>query len=347
MSQARVLVVDDSVTMRALFASVLDKAEGVEVVGHAGDADEARRQIEALAPDVMTLDVEMPGMSGLDFLEEVMRDRPMPVVMLSSVTQKGAAASLRALELGAVECFPKPQQSSLEEFTRLAPKLIALVRAAAAGRVPTGERRPYVRATEEPFDWNGRIVAISAGTGGVDALLRILPELPSNCPPTIILMPLDPDFVDPLVARLAMATKAEVCLAQDGLTLRQGHIYLAADPRFHIVVDRWPDASMRLISSDPVAGARPSASLLFATLAKTAKADSIGVMLTALGTDGAAGLKALKAAGGTTIVQDPATAMVREAPSAAIAAGAAAAVAALDDIGLLLRSESQRAQAAA
>lgn len=347
MSQVRVLVVDDSVTMRALFSGVLEKADGIEVVGHAGDANEARDQIAALKPDVMTLDVEMPGMSGLEFLEEVMRDRPMPVVMLSTLTQKGASASLRALELGAVECFPKPTQATMEEFTRLAPKLTALVRAAASGKVPSGERRKYARAAEEQFDWNGRIVAITAGTGGVDALLQILPEFPVNCPPTLILMQLDPDFVEPLVARLDDATKAKVQLAQDGLSLTQGNIYVAADPRFHVVVDRWPDASMRMIASDPVAGSRPSASLLFATLAKTAKADAVGVMLTGMGNDGAAGLKALRAAGGMTIAQDPASAMVREAPAAAVAAGAAVQAVALDDIGGVLLGECRRAQAAA
>ncbi|ARS26615.1 chemotaxis-specific protein-glutamate methyltransferase CheB [Sphingomonas sp. KC8] len=347
MSHVRVLVVDDSVTMRALFSGVLEKADGIDVVGHAGDADEAREQIIALKPDVMTLDVEMPGMSGLEFLEEVMRDRPMPVVMLSTLTQKGASASLRALELGAVECFPKPTQATLEEFALLAPKLTALVRAAAAGRVPSGERRRTVKAAEEQFDWNGRIVAISAATGGVDALLQIMPEFPANCPPTLIVMPLDPDFIDPFVARLNDATKASVQLAQDGLALLQGHIYVAADPRFHIVVDRWPDASMRLIASDPVAGSRPSASLLFATLAKTARADAVGVLLTGMGTDGVAGLKALRAAGGGAIVQDPATAMMREAPAAAVAAGAAGQIVALDTVGAVLLGECRRAQAAA
>lgn len=346
MSQVRVLVVDDSVTMRALFSGVLEQAEGIEVVGMAGNADEARAQMIALKPDVMTLDVEMPGMSGLEFLEEVMRERPMPVVMLSTLTQKGAATSLRALELGAVECFPKPTQASLEEFARISPKLTALVRAAAAGRVPSGERRAQVRAPEESFDWNGRVIAISTGTGGVDALLQILPEFPANCPPTLLLMALEPDFVEPVIARLADATLAAVRAAADGAPLAQGVIHVAADPRLHIIVDRWPDASIRLISSDPVAGSRPSASLMFATLAKTARTDSVGVMLTGMGNDGAAGLKALRAAGGTTIAQDPTTAMVREAPAAAIAAEAAGETVALDGIADALLGACRRARAA-
>lgn len=346
MSHVRVLVVDDSVTMRALFSGVLEKAEGIEVVGLAGNADEAREQIIALKPDVMTLDVEMPGMSGLEFLEEVMRERPMPVVMLSTLTQKGAATSLRALELGAVECFPKPTQATMEEFARLAPKLTALVRAAAAGRVRSGEQRRAVRPAEEMFDWNGRVVAISTGTGGVDALLRILPDFPVNCPPTLVVMPLEPDFVEPVVARLNDATPAQVVLAQDGAALAQGAILLAADPRFHMVVDRWPGASIRMLASDPVAGSRPSASLLFATLAKTAKADAIGVMLTGMGNDGVAGLKALRAACGGAIAQDPASAMVREAPAAAIAVGAATDVVMLEDMARVLLDNCRAAKAA-
>lgn len=346
MSQVRVLVVDDSVTMRALFSGVLEKAEGIEVVGMAGNADEAREQMIALKPDVMTLDVEMPGMSGIDFLEEVMRERPMPVVMLSTLTQKGAATSLRALELGAVECFPKPTQATMEEFARLAPKLTALVRAAAAGRVPSGERRKSTRAAEDHFDWNGRVIAISTTTGGIDALLQILPEFPANCPPALVVMPLEPDFVEPVIARLNDVTQADVQLVQDGAALAQGTVLVAADSRFHMVVDRWPDASIRMLASDPVAGARPSASLLFATLAKTAKADAIGVMLTGMGTDGAAGLKALRAVGGGAIAQDPATAMVREAPAAAIATGAAAETIAIGDIARVLLDACRKARAA-
>lgn len=346
MSHVRVLVVDDSVTMRALFSGVLEKAEGIEVVGLAGNADEAREQMIALKPDVMTLDVEMPGMSGLDFLEEVMRERPMPVVMLSTLTQKGAATSLRALELGAVECFPKPTQATMEEFARLAPKLTALVRAAAAGRVPSGERRKAAPVVAERFDWNGRVIAISTATGGVDALLQILPEFPANCPPTLVVMPLEPDFIEPVVARLNDATSARVQLAQDGAPLAQGSILLAADPRFHMVVDRWPGASIRMLASDLVAGSRPSASLLFATLAKTAKADAIGAMLTGMGNDGAAGLKGLRAVGGGAIAQDPASAMVREAPAAAIAAGAAADIVALSDMARVLLDGCRKAEAA-
>jgi two-component system chemotaxis response regulator CheB len=321
MSNARVLIVDDSLTMRALFSGVLERARGIDVVGMAANADEARELMIRLKPDVVTLDVEMPGMSGLDFLEEIMRERPTPVVMLSTLTQKGAETSFRALELGAVDCVPKPNSATPDEFNALAPKLAALVIAASTGGVKQVKvARPV--ASVAHFDWNGKIIALSASVGGVDAMLQLLPTFPKNCPPTIVLLQIEQGFVDPLVSRLKASCPAGVVLAEDGLALQQGTIYIVTDPGSHAVVDRWPNPSLRLLRSDPVNGVRPSASLLFATIAKTAGANAIGAVLTGMGTDGAAGLKALRGTGARTICQDAATSVVHEAPAAAKAAGA-------------------------
>jgi two-component system chemotaxis response regulator CheB len=322
MTNARVLIVDDSLTMRALFSGVLERARGIEVVGMAANADEAREMMIALKPDVITLDVEMPGMSGLEFLEEVMRDRPTPVVMLSSLTQKGAETSFRALELGAVDCFPKPTSATQEEFNALAPKLAALVTAASTGGVKKHKTvsRPVPHTA---FEWNGNIVAMSASVGGVDALLNLLPTFPANCPPTIIVLQIEPGFVDPLMKRLSASCAARVVLAEDGQALTQGTIHLVTDPSAHAVVDRWPNPALRLLKSDPINGSRPSASLLYATMAKTAGPCAVGIILTGMGTDGAAGLKALRATGAFTIAQDAATSVVGEAPAAAMSAGAA------------------------
>jgi two-component system chemotaxis response regulator CheB len=263
----------------------------------------------------------MPGMSGLDFLEEIMRERPTPVVMLSTLTQKGAETSFRALELGAVDCFPKPKSATPDEFNALAPKLAALVIAASTGGVKQVKvARPV--ASVAHFDWNGKIIALSASVGGVDAMLQLLPTFPKNCPPTIVLLQIEQGFVDPLVSRLKASCPAGVVLAEDGLALQQGTIYIVTDPGSHAVVDRWPNPSLRLLRSDPVNGVRPSASLLFATIAKTAGANAIGAVLTGMGTDGAAGLKALRGTGARTICQDAATSVVHEAPAAAKAAGA-------------------------
>jgi two-component system chemotaxis response regulator CheB len=250
-----------------------------------------------------------------------MRERPTPVVMLSTLTQKGAETSFRALELGAVDCFPKPKSATPDEFNALAPKLAALVIAASTGGVKQVKvARPV--ASVAHFDWNGKIIALSASVGGVDAMLQLLPTFPKNCPPAIVLLQIEQGFVDPLVSRLKASCSANVVLAEDGLALQQGTIYIVTDPGSHAVVDRWPNPSLRLLRSDPVNGVRPSASLLFATIAKTAGANAIGAVLTGMGTDGAAGLKALRGTGARTICQDAATSVVHEAPAAAKAAGA-------------------------
>jgi two-component system chemotaxis response regulator CheB len=328
MTTARVLIVDDSLTMRALFGGVLERARGIEVVGMAANADEAREMIAKVRPNVITLDIEMPGMSGIDFLKEIMRERPMPVVMLSSLTQKGADISIEAMEIGAVDCFPKPKSATAEEFNALAPKLAAIVQAAAKVDVGRMRQSRHVRAAapaaQSAFDWNGNIIAMSASMGGVDAILQLLPSFPKDCPPALMLLQIEEGFVGPLVNRLKESCAAQILVAEDGLPLQQGHIYIVADPSRHAVVDRWPNSSVRLLASDPVNGARPSASLLFATIAKTAGAHAVGAILTGIGNDGAAGLKAMRAVGARTICQDQATSVVHEAPAAAIASGAVA-----------------------
>jgi len=324
-SKARVLVVDDSLMMRAFFGSIFDRVPGIEVVGTASSADEARRMMIQHRPNVMTLDVEMPGMNGLEFLEEVMRDRPLPVIMLSSLTQKGAETSFQALERGAVDCFPKPTSGNREEFAR---RLSTLVIAAANGAVRFGRyakdapaRAPASHHHAHPgFDWNGKFTVMSASTGGVDALLQLLPGLPVDCPPVVISLQIEPDFVAPLMQRLKSRCPAKVVLAEDGRPLRRGEIQIACDPATHAVIDRWPDPSVKLLRSDPVNSARPSASLLFATAAKTAGTNAVGAILTGIGSDGVAGMKALRASGALTISQDSLTCLVDQAPAAARAA---------------------------
>ncbi|WP_235538779.1 chemotaxis-specific protein-glutamate methyltransferase CheB [Sphingomonas sp. Root710] len=323
---ARVLVVDDSVTMRAFFGAIFERAPGILVVGTAASAAEARQLMIEKRPNVVTLDVEMPGMGGLEFLEEIMRDRPTPVIMLSSLTQKGAETSFQALERGAVDCFPKPSSENRDEF---AAKLCSLVKAAANGNVRFAryaKDAPPPQATAvQPapvgYDWNGKVVLMGTSTGGVDALLQLLPSFPADCPPTVINLQIEPGFVPPLFQRLKTLCHAKVVPAEDGRPLRRGEIQIVTDPATHAVLDRWPDPSVRLIASNPVNGIRPSASLLFATAAKTAGANAVGVILTGMGSDGVAGLKALRATGAHTISQDSLTCLVDQAPAAAREAG--------------------------
>lgn len=325
MADARILVVDDSLTMRALFCGMFERLKGITVLDHAASAEEARGLIARLRPDVITLDVEMPGMNGLEFLEEIMRERPMPVIMLSTLTQKGADASIRAMELGAFDCFPKPTSATPAEFDRIAPKLGALVKAAASGKAAGGKKKPAsgTTAVDDAYRPNGRVVALAASTGGVAAIMEVVSAFPAQCPPTIVTLPLDPSMDEAFVSRLDAVARPRIRRASDGQRLEPGNVYIAADRRCHAIVDRWPDAEIKLVASDPVAGARPSASLLFATLAKIAGADVVAGVLTGMGNDGAAGLLALRQAGAATFAQAVDTAAAAEAPAAALATGAA------------------------
>lgn len=320
MSVAKVLVVDDSITMRALFSDVLERTRGIEVVGAARDADEARDMIEDLQPNVVTLDVEMPGMNGLDFLAEIMASNPLPVVMLSTRTGKGAETSLRAFELGAVECFPKPQQATPDEFDKIADTLGKLVLSVASHKV-TAPAAGGAAGFSGTFEWDGTLVALSASTGGIEAISEVLRGYPENCPPTIALLRIDSGFAAPFAAKLADMIKPAVKLAADGMVLEQGTVYIAADPSAHVVVDQWPNGRIRFLDKESVQGFKPSASLLYASMAK-AGGKTLGAVLTGMGNDGAQGIKALKAAGGKTFAQDRETSIVSEAPASAIATGA-------------------------
>ncbi len=319
--KTKVLIVDDSVTMRALFTQALEKSGDIIVLDAAANADEARDLIAKLRPDVVTLDVEMPGKNGIDFLEEIMSTKPLPVIMLSTLTQKGADISLRAMELGAVDCFPKPKQAAPEEFDKISDKLCKLVIAAGKAKVEKPKPKPAPRKAEPDtgFKWNGNVIAMAASTGGVEAYIECLAGFPSNCPPTILVQQIEEGLAVGFASKLNRSIAPEVKLAEDGLKLEQGHVYVAAEPHAHVVVDRWPGGTIRLLPRDPVKGFRPSADLLLAALAKTAGSRAIVAILTGMGEDGAMGLGAIKAAGAQTFCQDPETALMREAIDAAIA----------------------------
>ncbi len=337
MAAIKVLVVDDSITMRALFSSALEQSDDLVVVGAAACADEARTMIAEMKPDVVTLDIEMPGMNGIEFLEEVMTSKPMPIVMLSTLTQKGAEVTLRALEIGAVDCFPKPTKATPEEFASISGKLCKLVAtaakskvkkydpeavAAAAAAAAARAAAPVAQAAVPTYKWNGSIVAISASTGGGPAVTELLSAWPADCPPTIVLQQLEEGLAEPFAARLGAAIAPHVQLAQDGMALQPGNVYLLAAPDKHGLLDRWPGGSLRLVARDPVNGVRPSADLLLTTVAKAARDKAVGVILSGAGTDGAAGIGAVRQLGGLTLCQDRDSAMVFEASAAAIAKGA-------------------------
>jgi two-component system chemotaxis response regulator CheB len=333
MHDARVLVVDDSAAMRALFCDVLEQSKNVRVVGTAANAAEARDQIGELMPNVITLDVEMPGMSGIEFLEEIMTGgSPLPIVMLSSLTQSGTDTSLKAFELGAVECFPKPLKATPEQFAKTVGKLGKIVLAAANSNVRDRPRHKGLKAAaEDTFSCNGTIAAFSTSMGGVDALSDVLSHYPKNCPPTIIVLQTEPAVAQAFITRANKTFACNVAEAVDGAALAPGTVYIASDPARHVVVEPSTPPVLRLVDRDPVEGFRPSATLLFGTIAR-AKLPAIGAVLTGMGEDGAKGLKLLRDAGCRTLAQDRNTATVPQAPAAAVAAGAVESEMKLDDL---------------
>ena len=310
----RVLVVDDSATMRAIIVDALTRDSGIQVVGEAADPVQARAAIKELNPDVLTLDVEMPHMNGLDFLERIMRLRPMPVVMVSTLTSRGAEATLRALELGAFDCVAKPHSVDREGFDRLVP----MVRAAAAARV-----RPAAASVSRPspvitgFRPDGRLLAIGSSTGGVEALLTILSKFPPNCPPTVITQHMPATFTASFAQRLNRSCAASVCEASEGAPLAPGRIYLAPGGDTHLEVTGHGPWRCRLNTDEKVNGHRPSVDVLFMSVAKAAGARALGVILTGMGRDGARGLLAMRQAGARTLGQDEASSVVYGMPRVA------------------------------
>ena len=309
----RVLVVDDSATMRAIIANALGRDPGIQVVGQAADPVQARAAIKDLNPDVLTLDVEMPRMNGLDFLERIMRLRPMPVVMVSTLTGRGAEATLRALELGAFDCVAKPATADPAAFGRLAP----MVRAAAGSRVRPGGVAMGRAAPATNFHPDGRLVAIGSSTGGVEALLTILSKFPANCPPTVITQHMPATFTTSFAQRLDRSCAAEVREATDGAPLAAGQVFLAPGGERHLEVVGHGPWRCRLVAAGTVNGHRPSVDVLFASVAKAAGARALGVILTGMGQDGARGLLQMRQAGARTLGQDEATSVVYGMPRSA------------------------------
>jgi len=314
----RVLIVDDSPTMRAVLNVLLSRDPEIEVVGTADCPATARTMIKELNPDVLTLDIEMPGMDGLDFLEKVMRLRPMPVVMVSTLTERGSEASIRALELGAFECCPKPKFSQAREGD--GGELARMVKAAGRSKV-----KPAELASGPPADFSARpdsLIAIGASTGGVEALLNVLQGFPANCPPALVVQHMPKTFTRSFAARLDRCCPPRVVLAEDGLPLMPGQVAIAPGDDTHLVLASGRQRRCRLVVAPPESGHRPSVDTLFHSVATAGFAVTAGAILTGMGADGAKGLKAMRDAGARTFGQDEATCVVYGMPGVAQRIGA-------------------------
>lgn len=340
MAKTRVLIVDDSALVRQVLTEILNSDPKIEVVGSATDPYAARDKIKALNPDVLTLDVEMPRMDGLTFLSNLMRLRPMPVVMVSSLTEKGADTTLRALELGAVDFVSKPKVDLAHTLKEYTVELIEKVKAAAGAHVRTIERRSVANAEVAPkysadavikqdgahprhFKTTDRIVAIGASTGGTEAIKEVLIRLPPDAPGIVIAQHIPEAFSGPFANRMDNCSEVNVCEARDGQQILAGHVYIAPGSHHLLVARDGARFVCRLNDGPPVNRHRPSVDVLFRSVAQNAGQNAVGALLTGMGDDGARGLKEMQEAGAPTVAQDEKSSVVWGMPGAAVKLGAA------------------------
>ncbi len=330
MNRTKVLIVDDSALMRQLLTEILSREPEFEVVGAASDPYVAWEKIGKLAPDVLTLDVEMPRMDGLTFLEKLMRAHPMPVLMVSSLTERGCETTLRALELGAVDFVTKPRIDVSRGTAELGAEIVLKVKAAAMARMqprrapapaPAGVAAPVPRAAG--FKGTHAVIAAGASTGGTEALREFLTALPADAPGVVIVQHMPEKFTRSFAERLDQLSKIRVFEAQDGDRILPGHA-LIAPGNFHMeVVRNGAEYGVRVFTADQVNHHRPSVDVLFHSAARELGANAIGVIMTGMGNDGAQGLLAMRKAGARTIAQDESSCVVFGMPREAIVLGAA------------------------
>ncbi|WP_126976381.1 chemotaxis-specific protein-glutamate methyltransferase CheB [Frigidibacter oleivorans] len=349
----RVLVVDDSAMMREVLRQGLSRDPGIEVVGLAASAAQAAEMLSDRAVDVMTLDIEMPQLDGLSFLRQLMAGPRLPVVVVSSATQSGAAITLEAMEAGAVDIIGKPCLSVGTGLGAILPELCDRVRAAAGARVARGgaARGPLAAAMAprpvrpaapgpRPPAAVPQILGIGASTGGVQALFEVLAHLTVPVPPVVVVQHMPEGFTAAFARRLDAALPFEVAEAQDGEPLLPNRVLIAPGGSRHMRVEgRAPHWRVALVEGAPVSFSRPSVDVLFASLAERAGGLAGAALLTGMGSDGARGLAAIRRAGGMTIAQDEASSVVWGMPGAAVDLGAACQVLPLDRIARALAGD--------
>ncbi|AHF03976.1 chemotaxis protein [Marichromatium purpuratum 984] len=347
----RVLVIDDSALVRKLLSELLAAAPDIDVVGTAQDPYVARERIKALDPDVLTLDVEMPRMDGLTFLRNLMRLHPMPVVMVSSLTERGAEVTLQALELGAVDFVCKPALDLSGRLQDYADELIAKIRVAARVHVrarprtlSTGVVAPPPPSRPRHYRTTDRIIAIGASTGGTEAIHQVLMRLPPDAPGVAIVQHIPPGFSAAFAERMNRQTGLVVKEAAEGDRMMPGHVYIAPGDRHLQLARDGARYVCRINDQSPVNLHRPSVDVLFDSVARAAGTNACAALLTGMGADGAAGLKRLHELGVYTVAQDEASSVVWGMPGEAVKRGAASAVLPLPSIAdALLKAARGRA----
>ncbi|MEW6378418.1 MAG: chemotaxis response regulator protein-glutamate methylesterase [bacterium] len=342
MKKIKVLIVDDSAVVRTILARELANDPQIEVVGTAPDPYVARDMIVQLQPEVITLDIEMPRMDGLAFLRKLMHYYPLPVIVVSSLAEKGSSVALEALELGAVEVIAKPGVSySIGDMSeQLADKIKAAARVDVKSWAAKKAHTPSLSlmATRPLSKTTDRVVAIGASTGGTEAIKEILCRMPPGAPGIVIVQHMPANFTRAFAQRLNTLCRIEVKEAESGDTVVPGRA-LIAPGNYHMVLCRnGARYSVDVISGPLVHHQRPAVDVLFESVAKVAGANALGVLLTGMGADGADGLLKIREAGAHTIAQDEATCVVFGMPKEAIRRGAAETIAPLQDISRLILS---------
>lgn len=331
----KVIIVDDSAVVRAVLSEIINAEPDMKVVAVAADPYAAREAIRVHDPDVITLDVEMPRMDGLDFLEKLMRLRPTPVVMISTLTERGSEAALRALELGAIDFVAKPKADVAHSIGAYASEIAQKLRVAANARMPN--RRVHAPPAALPAQMRrpphpDQLIAIGASTGGTEAIKDILVRMPPDCPPILITQHMPEGFTRMFAARLNRECRITVREAQHDDRLQPGVAFIAPGNRHLLVKKRASGYTCQLSDAEPVSRHKPSVDVLFGSVASQVGRHAVGVILTGMGRDGASGMAEMKRAGAYNIAQDEQSCVVFGMPREAINAGAIDTVLPLDGI---------------
>jgi len=341
MPKIKILVVDDSALIRSLLKEIINSQSDMEMVGAAPDPIVAREMIRELNPDVITLDVEMPRMDGLEFLEKLMRLRPMPVVMVSSLTERNSEITMRALELGAVDFVAKPKVDIQTGLKAYAEEITGKIRAASKAHVralpniqTTGSKsiNEVLPALKNRITSTEKILVMGASTGGTEALKEVLIQLPPDCPGIVIAQHMPEGFTKSFSDRLNTLCKIGVKEAEHGDRVLPGHAYVAPGHSHLLLARSGANYVCELSKADPVNRHRPSVDVLFRSAANTAGKNAIGIILTGMGKDGAAGMKSMHEAGAHTFAQDEASCVVFGMPKEAIAQGGVDEIVSLNDM---------------
>ncbi len=341
MSKIKVLIIDDSALIRQLLTQIFNESPDLEVVGTASDPIIAREKIKTLNPDVLTLDVEMPRMDGLTFLRNLMRLRPMPVVMISTLTEKGADVTLAALDIGAIDFIAKPKINVSSNMQDYAEEIISKVKMAANINVQTleGFRAAVINAgaagsapVKSHFKTTDKIIGLGSSTGGTEALKVLVRGLPNTTPAIVVSQHLPLAFSDSFAKHVDDATAMTACVAKDGQLILPGNIYIAPGDRHLQVVRDGARYVCHLNDGEPVNRHKPSVEVMFRSIAQNVGSNAIGIMLTGMGADGAVAMKEMRDAGAINIVQDEASSVVWGMPGEAVKHGAAHYVLPLDKI---------------